>query len=25
MPIRNWNMAIAQFSIVFGEERVKVV
>jgi len=25
MPIRNWNMAINQFAIIFGEERVKII
>nr|AGS52881.1 mobile element protein [uncultured bacterium contig00016] len=25
MPIRNWNLAINQFAVIFGEERVKIV
>lgn len=25
MPIKNWSMAMNQFSVIFGEERVKVV
>jgi transposase-like protein len=25
MPIRNWSMAMNQFSVIFGEDRVKVV
>ncbi len=25
MPIKNWSMAVNQFSVIFGEERVKIV
>jgi len=25
MPVRNWSMAMNQFAIIFGEDRVKIV
>jgi len=24
MPVRNWSMAMNQFAIIFGEDRVKI-